>query len=160
MSEQVPAGGPYKAAIGLHEPLLVEHLKDARRMLSYYCLSKREYCDGYVRRVLEASRSVAEARLEDIAGSKDYRGVDADIMKSLPDLVSFYSEYLAGLYVLHGEDVMVRSKADLDREGLSLRRGEITLLPPGTALRLALSRLVEPVRSNAINLRSPEGLEG
>ena len=37
MSSEVPAGGPYKAALGMHEPLTVEHLKEARRQLSYYC---------------------------------------------------------------------------------------------------------------------------
>ena len=155
MSSEIPAGGPYKAALGMHEPLTVEHLKEARRQLSYYCTAHARFCREFIARVRDASLNVARARLEDLPASKDYVGVDKSVLDVAERLVNFYSEYIAGLLALHGEDVAVEAKADVKIGKLPLKRGEIAFLDPGLAARLAVAGLAEPVRSNAISLRSP-----
>ncbi|MCE4611375.1 MAG: hypothetical protein F7B17_05330 [Desulfurococcales archaeon] len=155
MSSEIPAGGPYKAALGMHEPLTVEHLKEARRQLSYYCTAHARFCREFVARMREASLNVARARLEDLSASRDYVGVDKGVIEVAERLVEFYADYIAGLLALHGEDVAVEARADVRVGKLALRRGEIAFLEPGLAARLAVAGLVEPVRSNAISLRSP-----
>ena len=155
MSEGVPAGGPYKAAVGIHETLSIEKLRSDKRVLVNYCISNREYCSEFVKRVLEASRSIAATRLYDLSGI-DYKGIDSDIIFIFNKIVDFYSRYLAGMLVTHGEDVMVEIKHDVEVDGLSLNRGNITFLNPGKAAALYLAGLVRPIASNAINLRAIE----
>ena len=155
MSSEIPAGGPYKAALGMHEPLTVEHLKEARRQLSYYCTAHVKFCREFIAKVREASINVARARLEDLPASKDYMGVDKGVLDVAERLVSFYADYIAGLLALHGEDVAVEARADIKIGRLPLRKGEIAFLDPGLAARLSVAGLAEPVRSNSISLRSP-----
>ena len=153
MSSEVPAGGPFKAALGMHEPLTIEHLKEARRQLSYYCLAEKRFCAEYVKRVKEISLNVASARLEDLAGGEGYAGIDKDLISILGELAGFYADYLSGLLALHGEEVAVIAVAGFEAKGIRLRRGEATVLPPGAAARLTLAGMAKPVKSNAINLR-------
>ena len=152
MSERIPAGGPYRALSGTHEPLTSELLREARNALSSYCQGDRRFCVKYVEKVLEVSAGIAFKRLVDLYG-EDYRGVDSDVLRLLDSLVEFYSKYMAGVYALHGEEVLVKYKAGLTAGGRSVFPGEIAVLQPGEAAKLYIAGLAEPVASNATALR-------
>lgn len=152
MSERIPAGGPYRALSGAHEPLTSELLREARNMLSSYCQGDRRFCSKYVERVLEVSHRVAFKRLVDLYG-EEYRGVDRGIVKVFEDLIDFYSRYIAGVYALHGEEVLVKFKAEAVIGGRRVSPGEVAVLQPGEAARLYIGGFAEPVASNSVALR-------
>lgn len=159
MSERIPAGGPFRAAAGLHESLTLEHLREARQALSYFC-SSGGFCGEYLERMLEVARAVAELRINDLAWKKGYVGLDRGVMEIYQRLVHFYSHYIAGVLVTVGEDVLVRSKANLDYGGLVLVKGDVTMLKVDLAASLYVAGLVEPVESNAIRLGAARKHEG
>jgi hypothetical protein len=138
----------------------VEHLKEARRQLSYYCTAEERFCREYVERVRETSLSVARARIDDLAGSQSYVGLDKEIIDLAEGVIRFYAEYISGILALHGEDVAVEVTAHVEVGGVILRRGETVILPPAVAARLAVAGLARPVESNAINLRVLQGAGG
>ena len=150
MSERVPAGGAYKAAVGLHEPLSVEHLRSARSMLSIYCRRSGPFCSKYLSLARRASLLVAKARIGDLSGDAKYSGVDEELLKLYEGLVEVYASVLSGLLVSIGEYVMVRAKATVIGGGVDLVEGEVTLLPLGKAASLYLAGVVEPVASLAV----------
>ncbi|MCE4603733.1 MAG: hypothetical protein F7B20_02060 [Aeropyrum sp.] len=152
MSERIPAGGPYRALAGSHEPLTTEALREARTVIAHYCSAEAKFCSNYVERLLELSRGIAFKRMVDLYGRQDYKGVDEGIHAALRRLVEFYTHYIGGLYSLHGEDVIVKASATVAGE-VELVRGEVTTLPPGEAAKLYVAGLVEPVLSNALTLR-------
>ncbi|MDQ7081632.1 MAG: hypothetical protein Q9N34_00485 [Aquificota bacterium] len=64
-------------------------------------------------------------------------------------VIDFYSRYLAGMLVTHGEDVLVEVKSGVEVDSLELNKGDITFLSPGKAVALYLAGLVRPIASNA-----------
>ncbi|MEB3779626.1 MAG: hypothetical protein GSR85_05270 [Desulfurococcales archaeon] len=153
MSERIPAGGAYRAAVGLHESLSVEHLRNARSILSTYCSEPGVLCGKALEVVRRASMLVAEARISDLAGKPDYTGIDAGIIKLHSRLIEFYSLYISGLVVTYGEHVLVKALTSLRMEGLTVEPGDIIRMEPERAAGLYLAGLVEPVASNAIKLK-------
>ena len=152
MSERIPAGGLYRTAAGIHEPVSLEHLRLARYMVSTYCRSE-EFCKDYLDRVSRASVLVAKSRINDLVGT-DYSGLDSEILGLIDRLVEFYAKYLAGLYVLAGEDVLVRASTTLKlpKSNAWALRGDIVRLKAGEAAALFIAGLVEPVETSAVKL--------
>ena len=150
VSEGIPGGGPYRAAVGMHDPLTVEHLHSARNMLSIYCRGS-EFCREYMGLVEEASRLVAVARIHDLGG--DYRGIDMGIIEGVGRMIEFYARYLSGMYVTVGEMVLSRFNEVLTLDGILYMRGDITLLDPGRAVTLYASGVIEPVESIPARIR-------
>ncbi len=154
MSEGVPAGGPYRAAVRMHETLTLEHLRAAREMLSTYCRAP-DYCQGYLKVLRESSALVARARAYDLPS--DYKGVDRGVLEALDRLLSFYARYLAGEYVASGEHVLVEVLEAFTLRGVGYMPGEITLLPPGEAASLYSAGIVRPVESLALKIAQADG---
>ncbi|MCE4612587.1 MAG: hypothetical protein F7C07_01995 [Desulfurococcales archaeon] len=152
MSERIPAGGLYRTATGIHEPLSLEHLRLARYMASTYCRS-REFCREYIERTLRASILVAKARINDLVGT-DYTGLDSEILSLIDKLVEFYAKYLAGLYVLAGEDVLAKASTTLKlpRSNAWLVAGDIAKLKAGEAAALFVAGLIEPIETGALRI--------
>ncbi len=147
MSEGIPAGGPYRAALGLHDSLTTEHIRAARSLLSIYCSSSREYCGRYLGIVRESSRLIARARSEELGG--DYRGIDSGILESMRRILEFYANYIAGVYVVEGENIVVEVLETFTLDRVAYRRGDIALLPPGQASALYSLGMVRPVEGIA-----------
>ena len=153
MSERVPAGGPFKSAVGLHEALNVEHLREAKRLLSTYCMEPGDYCESYLERLMRISRLVASSRLEDLKGDEDYAGVDQEIIRLYSRIIEFYSSYIAGVVSTFGEHVIVKAKSTFEVGRALYIRGEIVKLPLDKAAPLYVAGLVEPVKSAAVTLK-------
>lgn len=149
MSERVPAGGAYRAAVGLHEPLSVEHLRAARHLLSIYCRTANPFCSKYLDLVRRASLLVARARIEDLSSDSSYSGIDEGVIRALERLVDFYSNLIAGIMVTVGEYVLVKARATVIGGGADLVEGEVSLVPIDRAATLYVAGLVEPVKSAA-----------
>ena len=158
MSERVPAGGPYRAAAGLHEPLSLEHIHEAKRLLSSYCPGR--FCGELLGRLEATGLLVAEARIQGLAWSEKYAGVDEDILEAYRELVAHYARYISGAYATHGEYILVEIEATVEVDGVLLRRGEVARLPPGKALRLALAGLARPLPETSIKLAAAGGAGG
>ena len=148
MSERVPAGGPFRAAAGLHEPLSLEHIHEAKRLLSSYCPGR--FCGELLSRLEPTSLLVAEARLQGLAWREKYAGVDEGILSAYRELVEHYARYIAGLYATHGEYLLVEVTGAVEVDGVLLRKGEVARLPPGKALRLVLAGLARPLQGPSI----------
>lgn len=163
MSERVPAGGPYRAAAGMHERLTLEHLSEARRLLSSYCRSSRDYCCRVASILTAISPLVARARLEDLSKG-DYEGLDKGIIEIFQRLIDFYARYIGGELLTYGEDVVVRVRSLVEVEGVTLYPGEYARLPPGRAAALVIAGMAEPGRATAIKIAGEcsklEGEEG
>ncbi len=153
MSEHIPAGGPYRTAIGLHESLSMEHVRAARETLSYYCRAPG-FCSEYQRIILETGMLAAKARLEELA-YKRYTGMDQGILEAYRRLTEFYGLYLSGLLVPSGEGVLVKARAGFHVPGSAVAApGDVLALPLGVAASLYAAGLVEPVRSIADKLKT------
>jgi len=150
LSERVPAGGPYRAAAGMHEPLSLEHIAEAKKLLSSYCPGR--FCEPLLSSLRESSLLVAEARLLDLAWEKGYAGIDSEVVKALPRLVDLYARYISGMLLTHGEYVIVRVLRVFESRGSLLRKGDIARLPPGEALLLALLGMVEPLEEASVKM--------
>ncbi len=157
MSERIPGGGPFRAASGMHEALSIEHLREARRLLSYYCRSP-EFCEAYLDRLRRVSRSVASLRLVELGN--DYKGVDEDILRAHSILEEFYTAYLAGFLVLVGDQVLVEALGDVRGENVKLVAGDIVPMPLDVAAGLYIAGLARPVESNAIRLHAGQARQG
>ena len=147
MSERIPAGGPYRAAIGIHEPLTLEHLRLARSLVSSYCRSM-EFCVKYIEKVSKAALLVAKARVNDLVGT-EYSGLDSELISLFNRFIDFYAGYLAGLYVIAGEDVIARAKTTfkIPQTNAWALEGDIVKLKAHTAMALFVAGLIEPVES-------------
>jgi len=152
VSERVPAGGPYRAAVGLHDRLTLEHLQEARRLLSSYCSSGMDYCCRVLRLLGMMSPLVARARLEDLSRNSSYEGLDKGIIDLYRRLERFYSDYVTGVLLEYGEDVIVIIKRLVEIDGVVLVPGEYVRLPPGEAASLFLAGLAMPGEATAIKI--------
>jgi hypothetical protein len=140
---------PFRAAIKIHDPLTLEHLRDARRALSTYCLKPGALCNAYLDLSMSVANPMAIVRLHDLRGSKEYSGLDAGVIRLLDSITDVYAKLLAGLIVTVGENVMVRFKATVGVDGRVYRRGDVARLPVERFVKLAVAGLVEPFESIA-----------
>ncbi len=150
LSERVPLGGPFKAAMGMHEPQTLEPLREARRQLSTYCASPSELCSKYLEVLAEVSSRMAAVRLEDIATSGAYEGVDKPVIAAYRKLLEIYSKYIAGLLVVWGDQLLVELAGSVEVEGRMLNKGDLVNMNLEEALGLILSGLAKPVESIAL----------
>ncbi|MEB3844879.1 MAG: hypothetical protein LRS48_04270 [Desulfurococcales archaeon] len=152
MSERIPAGGPYKAAVGLHESLNLEHIVEAKRVLSIYCSAGRDYCREIIGRLSEVSSLVARARIEDLSWNTEYSGLDAGILGIVRRITEFYAKYIAGFIATFGEDPLMIIRGVVQYGPTVLQEGEIARLPLEKAAALYAAGLAEPVEATAIKV--------
>ena len=145
MSAGIPAGGPFKAAVGLHEALSLEHLREVRRLLSSYCLAGEGYCREALRLVREAARLIARARLEDLVDDDKYQGLDAPLLALIRRLRDVYEAYLSGTMALAGENPVVYFKWSASIEGVPYEDGDIAIVKPSTAFKAVACGAAEPL---------------
>jgi len=162
MSSSTPAGGPFKAAVGLHEPLNASLINQARRLLSNYCSSPghARLCLEAVRITRTASQLVARARFEDLLFNDKYSGADKPLFRLLQGVVEFYARLIGGFIVTYGDKPMVEVRAGVSLGGLKLEPGEVVLLPLAEAAFLSALGMVEPVESNLLKSTSSWRSEG
>ncbi len=152
MSERVPAGGPFRAAAGMHDMLSLEHLIEARRIISSYCGAGEEYCCRITRLIMDSSRLIAKIRLEDLADNEDYKGLDRGILDIKRKLVELYADYIAGALLGYGEDVVVRIESLVELDGAVFYPGEYLRLDPARAISLVLAGLASPGEATSIKI--------
>ncbi len=150
MSERVPVGGPYRAAVGLHDSLNLQHIRDVKRIISIYCSGPRDYCCELLQRLVETGLLVARARLEDLVWDEEYKGLDAGLFKLYSRLVEFYAWYISGVIASYNEDPLVKITGVVQVDNVVLQPGEYARLPLSVAAALYLAGLAEPVRATAI----------
>mgnify|MGYP001770660963 CR=1 FL=1 len=144
MSEEIPAGGPYKAATGRHESLSADSIKRVRKLWALYCSAEGEYCERFRDVIMRSSALIAKARLEELTSS--YTGIDSGIIKAFERLSDIYGKYLSGAVIAKGEKVLVTSKASVSLpNGLALAEGDVLFLDVSLAAPLFAAGLVEPV---------------
>lgn len=161
MSNSIPAGGPFKAAVGLHEPLTASTLAQTRRILASYCASSwRDLCLKIIKVSSEASALVSRARFEDLAFNGTYRGSDSPLFEKIRVIINFYAKLIAGLIVVYGDKPLVRAKAKVPLGNSTLEPGEVVLLPLAEAALLSALGFVEPVESNLLKFAQPGVGEG
>jgi len=141
--------GPFRAAIKLHDPIALEHLRESRRALAIYCLKPGVTCKAYLNLAVDVAHAVATLRLYDLRGSKEYSGLDSGVVRVLDSLIEVYAKLLAGLIVVVGENAMVRFKTTIEMEGRVYRRGDIAMLPLDKLATLTIAGLVDPFESIA-----------
>jgi len=160
LSERIPSGGPFKASIGLHEPLSIEHLREARRLLASYCSEPSRFCEKYIEVVGEIARLVGAVRLEDLMDRSDYTGVDSGVIQLLRKLMEAYSKYIAGFLLTLEDRIAVKALKSVEVGGIRLEEGEVALLPPSEAFPLYLAGEVELIESNLIRLHRRPASKG
>ncbi len=159
MSERVPAGGPYRAAAGMHESLNLEHLSEARRLLYTYCPG--EFCGEYLERLRKSSLIIARTRIEDLSRDANYVGIDKGILDLYRRMIELYSEYISGLLVTVGENIVVKTLMPVALDDrVVVEKGESLPLPPMKAFGLILAGLAEPIRETAIRLLVDDNAAG
>jgi len=133
--------------------LSMEHLLEAKRILSNYCSTFNRFCSEYLKLMEEISELVAKARVDDLTWKEGYAGIDSGIFDMIRKLVKMYSSYIAGFYLTAEDRVAVRILSEV-RVGRSLlEEGEVVFLPVREALALSLAELAVPVESNLIKLQ-------
>jgi hypothetical protein len=154
MSKSIPAGGPFKAAVGLHEPLTGANLREAKKALLNYCLAGPDFCRKYLEVINNVSDLIAKVRLDDLLFEEKYEGVDAELFKALRAIVNTYAKILAGEVAGYGDRILVITTRETLYNGKHLKEGEILLLPISEALILTALSVVTPVESNLLKLAS------
>lgn len=139
---------PFRAAVKLHDPLTLEHLRESRRAISTYCLKPGVMCGKYLELARSIAYSTALLRLYDLKGL-EYTGLDSSIIKLIESIAEIYAKLLSGLIVIVGEHALVKFKASIEIDGRAYRRGEITKLSLDKLVVLTIAGLVEPVESIA-----------
>ncbi len=152
MSEKIPAGGPYKAAIGIHEQLNADDIKDSRKLWSAYCSNDLELCRKFYDIIMNISNLISEARIEDVDAST-YQGIDKDFLYIINLIKNNYSLYLSGAVISFGEFVLVKFNRDISLpNGKFLEKNEISLIPIEEAILLSSLKYVSPVTTLSYNV--------
>lgn len=134
------------------EPLLADHIREARKTLSIYCRTREELCRGYLEVASRIGRTLAAVRLAGLQRSKEYSGIDAGLFGALRGVEDVYALYLAGLLVTYGEKVLVKVKGCVELEGARLEKGDLAILSLERAALLLSLGLAEPLQSLAAEL--------
>lgn len=151
MSGRIPAGGAFRAAVGMHESLSIDHIREARKALLNYCLDER-HCGKYLRLLDSASRLISKVRITDLSWDESYQGVDSPLFAIIRRLSRVYSRLISGRIVAIGDSMLVRVLSNVTIDGVEYEAGDVAVVDIHYALRLAASGLAEPVESNVIKL--------
>jgi len=147
LSERIPAGGPYKAAIGIHEQINADDIKDSRKLWSTYCSNDLELCKRFYNVVISMTNLISEARLEDI-DVKNYQGIDKEFLNVVETIKNNYSLYLSGGVISFGEFVLAKFNRDLTLlNGKFMEKNEVSLIPLEEALLLSSLNYVNLVKT-------------
>ncbi len=134
----------------------MEHLVEAKRVLSNYCSTFNRFCKKYIKLIREISELVAKARVDDLSRKENYTGIDSGIFEMIRRLTEVYSEYMAGFYLTSEDRVAVKILRDVRVGNVCLEEGEIVFLPLREAVALNLAELALPLKSNLIKLQEKE----
>jgi len=147
LSERIPAGGPYKAAIGIHEQINADDIKDSRKLWGTYCSNDLELCKRFYNVVISMTKLISEARLEDI-DAKNYQGIDKEFLNIMEYIRNNYSLYLSGSVISFGEFILVKFNRDLTLlNGKFMEKNDVSLIPMEEALLLSSLNYVELVKT-------------
>ncbi|MDP8003031.1 MAG: hypothetical protein ACP5I6_01080 [Caldisphaera sp.] len=147
MSERIPVGGPFRAAIGLHEQVNADSIRDSRRLWGLYCSNDNKLCEKFYEIIYELSNYIAEMRIEDI-NYEDYKGIDREFFAKLNKIKSDYASYLSGEIISFGEYVLVKANKDLILlNNKFIERGEMTLVLLEEAILLSALGNVSLIKS-------------
>jgi hypothetical protein len=147
LSERIPVGGPFRAAIGLHEQVNADSIRDSRRLWGLYCSNDNKLCEKFYEIIYELSNYIAEMRIEDI-NYEDYKGIDREFFAKLNKIKSDYASYLSGEIISFGEYVLVKANKDLILlNNKFIERGEMTLVLLEEAILLSALGNVSLIKS-------------
>ncbi|MEB3825721.1 MAG: hypothetical protein LRS47_03530 [Desulfurococcales archaeon] len=161
----LPAGGPFKAAMNVMEPLSKEHIRKMTAMLKVYCSSKfdKEYCNTFLRYINETSKYVSRIRIERLGieevGDTGYEGLDKALFEFIARITHIYSLHLNGCFTTtENAQVLTRVKNYFAAPWSKtvLMPGEYVFLPFSQSVIMSALGLVEPLRSHVL-IRCEEG---
>jgi len=156
LSERIPAGGPFRAVIGLHEQLNAETIKEARKLWGIYCSEDVELCRRFSSIARKVSSQISLVRIEDI-DPNEYKGLDRDFLTTIKKIIDRYSTYLSGEAISFGEFVLVKFNKDLMlSDSKEYERGEVTLVQLEEAVLLSALDYVEIIKTLSSNQLSLE----
>ena len=146
--ENIPVGGPYKAAMGLHEPLTRDHVRKVQKILFTYCFESddEKECKKILSVLWEISKLIAKTRATDLLRQEKREGLEADLYDYIERLLLFYAKLIAGLYKVSEQGrvfVKVKKMIMHPESNSRLERGDFTFMRPANALILAASGYVE-----------------
>jgi hypothetical protein len=153
----IPAGGPFKAAMGIAEPLSKEHLKKTFDMISAYCGSKQglEYCEKFRGELEEAALLIAFLRLKELGfNSKDksYDGLDKGVFEFINKLAEVYAAHIVGKYMItETGHVVARARKTFQHpyKKSFVVTGEYLFLALSDSVLLSALGFVDPVPAKA-----------
>jgi len=131
----------------------LEHLVEAKKILSNYCSTFNEFCYKYIKLIEKMAKLTAKARVDDLTWKENYSGIDSGIFEMVRKLIYMYSKYIAGFYLTSEDRVAVKVLRKVSLEKMSLEEGEVVFLPIQEAFSLSLSDLAVPIESNLIKLQ-------
>ena len=149
--DNIPVGGPYKAAMGLHDPLTRDHIRRAQKMLFTYCFESddEKYCERFVNILWDMARLIAKTRISDLLeDTKKREGLDSDLYDYLERMITYYSRFLGGFYRISEQGrimVYVVKPIAHPESGAKLESGDYVFMRPASALALAAAGYVSPV---------------
>jgi hypothetical protein len=143
----------------MHESLSVDHVREARKALLYYCLDEK-HCQKYLNLLDASARLIAKSRIADLAWEENYQGIDAPLFAVIRRLSKLYSEFVSGKLVVVGDSMLVRILSSVTVDGVEYEAGDAALIDIHYAVRLIASGLAEPVESNIIKLLAQPASRG
>ncbi len=153
----IPAGGPFKAAMGIAEPLSKDHLRKTYDIVSVYCGSKQglEYCRRFREELEEAALLIAFLRLKELGfNSKNdgYDGIDKGVFDFINKLADVYAAHIIGKYLItETGHVVVRAKKSFQHpyKKSFVVPGEYLFLALSDSILLSALEFVDPVSAKA-----------
>ncbi|MEB3756766.1 MAG: hypothetical protein GSR79_07925 [Desulfurococcales archaeon] len=157
----LPAGGPFKAAMGVIESLSRDHVKKTIDIVSSYCGTKSngEFCNELIKQLQGSSKLVSRIRLRDMGLSggerlADYEGLDKDVFIFIKEMIKIYAYHIAGNYlVTDSGNVVVKVKKNFRHpsKNIQLLEGDYTFLSFSDSIILTALGLVSPVESSVVS---------
>ena len=153
----IPAGGPFKAAMGIAEPLSKDHLRKTYDVVSVYCGSKHgiEYCKRFQEELEEAALLIAFLRLKELgfnSKNESYDGLDKGIFDFISRLANVYAAHITGKYLItETGHVVVRAKKSFQHpyKRSFVLTGEYLFLTLSDSVLLSALDFVEPIPAEA-----------
>ncbi|MEN3000135.1 MAG: hypothetical protein ABDH61_06160 [Acidilobaceae archaeon] len=134
------------------EPLSLEQLREARRVLSVYCRRRGEMCAKYLEISSRTAKAASGLRIFELVRSEEYSGIDAGIGGLIREIEELYALYLSGIWVTLAGDPLVKLLSDLTLEGARYERGDLVALSLEKAVVLSALGAAMPVKSVAAEL--------
>ncbi|MCE4617266.1 MAG: hypothetical protein F7C32_01605 [Desulfurococcales archaeon] len=148
--ENIPVGGPYKAAMGLHEPLTRDHIRKIQKILFTYCFESDDEteCRKMLWVLWEISKLIAKTRTFDLLKQEKREGLESDLYDFMEKLLSFYAKLIAGFYRVSEQGrifVKIKRTVAHPESNSRLEPGDFTFMRPSNAIILAAAGYVEIV---------------